>query len=299
MCLLLSEFRCFERLEYDWNSRVADGTTLKVTGRICKRWFDLMPAEIQPLIQRNKLKVEFLLPPHGRQQKQSALFPACDEHMQTVDSFVPVVVTLEVDSADAGTVVDQRQWAPNDPHAWIFLRDKCERVEISGNLDHPVYAPSFKHRGGADYLPEEHPIGVAADFFHFFLGRLVEGSFDDCIEGGRFAYQIRAASSTCPALFIDNGHERPGFEGLAFIFDKEAAPFLRDRQLPPHFVMRNPVRPSVKLSKKEFRQGIFGSTAELVLLAGEPICCEFESHNESLTLQERKLTVVKNAKVRH
>ena len=282
---------------------MADGTTENISCRIRERFNRLMPAGIPPLIQRTALKPEFLLPPHGRPtQKQSTLFLACDEHMQTMDSFVPVVpvvVTLEVDSADAGTVVDQRQWAPNDPHAWIFLRDKCERVEISGNLDHPVYAPSFKHRGGADYLPEEHPIGVAADFFHFFLGRLVEGSFDDCIEGGRFAYQIRAASSTCPALFIDNGHERPGFEGLAFIFDKEAAPFLRDRQLPPHFVMRNPVRPSVKLSKKEFRQGIFGSTAELVLLAGEPICCEFEFHDESLTLQERKLTVVKNAKVRH
>ena len=76
----------------------------------------------------------------------------------------------------------------------------------------------------------------------------MEGPIENCIEGGRFAYQIRAASSAGQALFIDNGHERPGFEGLA-------APLLAERRLLPHFVMKNPVRFS--LSKKEFRQGIF------------------------------------------
>jgi len=292
-------------LEHDWEDRIVDGTTDIIANRISHRFHWSMPKEIPPLISRDQLKVNFLTPPHGRpMQKATAtgLFAVCDINRQTVDSFVAVEVSssLEVDggggaaaaaAAAACTAVfeDERQWFPASQCAWQYLLKNFDRTEITGDSENPVFALSFKHPVGADYLPEDQAIGVAADFFHFFLGLLVEGSLEDCIENGRYAYQIRKASLAGPALCIDNGHVRPGFEGMDRVFDRLAAINLSGKGIFPHFVMRNPTRSSYTIkAPQEYCQAIFGASAQFTLLAGDPISLNFEVVPDMI-LQERQV----------
>jgi len=201
-------------LEHDYEARRADGTTENLSARIRNRFYLLMPAGIPPLIARDKVAAVYWTPPHGLPQQKLPVFLAeCDRNIKTIDTFFPV---LEVSAA---VVEDQRQWFPHGPRAWQYVRDKFDRIEISGNLEDPIFALSCKHIGGHDYLPEEHAIGMSPDFYHFFLGLLVEGLLEDCVENGRYAIQIRAESEAGGGrgLCIDNGHEKPGFEGLARI----------------------------------------------------------------------------------
>ena len=155
----------------------------------------------------------------------------------------------------------------------------------------PVFAACFKGRGGADYFPEEHPIGVAMDFFHFFLGLLVEGPIENCIERGRYAIQIRGKCQGRPALWIDNGHARPGFQCLSCIFDKQAAPHLLSRGISPHFLLRNPIKNKGITTTTESCEGIFGSSKQFeVFPVADPIFFEFELSN--LQIEERNCVVM-------
>ena len=273
--LIYYVFSGFERLEHDWDDRVADGSVITISRRIWKRFADQIP-EGMPCAPQITFKVEFSRPPHGfpHHRKTTSLFTMCATKNKILDKY-----------PDGGN--GKPQWIPEDPTAWQFLAENFERLDIGVEED-PVFAACFKGRGGVDFLPEEHPIGVAIGFFHFFLGLLVEGPITSCIEGGRYAIQIRAECHGRPSLWIDNGYTRPGFECLSCIFDKRAAPLLQCRGIAPHFLLRNP---SQSFTTTESCEGIFGSSQQFeVFPVADPICFEFERSN--VHIQERNCVVM-------
>ena len=276
--LIYSFFRGFERLEHDWDERIADGSEFLITRRIWSRFFKHIPAEM-PRAAQITFKADFLCPPHGfpHQKKTTSLFTTCATKNKILDKY-----------PNGGS--GKPQWIPEDPTAWQFLAENFERLDI-GDEENPVFAACFKGRGGVDYFPEEHPIGVAMDFFLFFLGLLVEGPIESCTERGRFAIQIRGECQERPALWIDNGHARPGFECLSCIFDKQAASLLLSRGISPHFLLRNPIKNKGITTTTAHCEGIFGSSKQFeVFPVADPICFEFERSN--LQIEERNCVVM-------
>ena len=276
--LIYSVFSGFERLEHDWDDRVADGSVITISRRIWRRFADQIPEGMSRAAQIT-FKVEFLRPPHGfpHQKKTTSLFTMCATKNQILDKY-------------PDGVNGEPQWIPEDPTAWQFLAENFERLDI-GDEENPVFAACFKGRGGVDYFPEEHPIGVAMDFFHFFLGLLVEGPITSCIEGGRYAIQIRGECHGRSALCIDNGYARPGFECLSCIFDKRAAPLLEIRGISPHFLLRNPIKNKGITTTTAHCEGIFGSSKQFeVFPVADPICFEFELSNQQI--EERNCVVM-------
>ena len=57
-------FRGFERLEHDWDDRIADGSEFLITRRIWSRFFKHIPAGMQRAAEIT-FKAEYLRPPHG------------------------------------------------------------------------------------------------------------------------------------------------------------------------------------------------------------------------------------------
>ena len=254
---------------------MADGSVITISRRIWRRFADQTPAEM-PRAPQITFKVEFSRPPHGfpHHRKTTSLFTMCATKNKILDEY-----------PDGGN--GKPQWIPEDPTAWQFLAENFERLDIGVDED-PVFAACFKGRGGVDFLPEEHPIGVAIGFFHFFLGLLVEGPITSCIEGGRYAIQIRAECHGRPSLWIDNGCTRPGFECLSRIFDKRAAPLLQSRGISPHFSLKNPIQ---NFTTTEPCEGIFGSSQQFeVFPVADPISFEFEISN--VQVQERNCVVM-------
>ena len=246
-CLLLPVFRFFERSEHDFQSKLANGTVAKITHRIQVRFLRNMPADIPR--QEPSGKKKWLIPPFGFPTiRDGRLFNLCRDNRTQLDYFTGTGATT--------------QWFPANPVAWLFLPQQFDRIIIGHDLGHPIYTVCLKFPSG-----EDHPTWISQDFFHFFLGGLVEGTVADCTESGRFAIMIRAATSARAALFIDNGLPRPGFEYFARIFDRKAELVLQ--HVSGHqFQLKNP--PGAQLDS--CCQGLFAPDAgTLNLIPGESI----------------------------
>jgi hypothetical protein len=220
---LLYLFRFFEKLEHDFVSCSEDRATEIISFRIRRRFIRHKPKEIPR--EKPSGEQKWFIPPFGLPTKKQGqrLNTLLAENKAQLDSFGGSAATKE------------QQWFPTNPKAWLFFLQHFDRTEMELTPGQHVSTVSLKFPANG----EDHPMWMCSDFFHFFLGGLVEGSETDCTENGRFAIEIRAKSITRPALFIDNGLQRPGFENLSRIFDREA-----DRLLVggsgPVFRFRNP-----------------------------------------------------------
>jgi len=284
--------------------------------RIYVRFFNILKQEEIP--STGKLKIKFLTSPLGLPSKPF-LHNVLKENMDTIDSFVvgqhehqhQVISTCTGEeegstsaaaaaaAAAAATADVPPQWHPHETQGWDFLRREFVRVNISDDEETPICTLSGKcnRDDAAESANAEDPaIGFADSFFHCFPGLVVEGTLDDCVDRGRFALQIRAWSENGPALFIDNGRQRPGYEELACCFDSCAADIFITKTISPHFVLKNPEQPRTQLST--FCLGTFGATKEHVLQAGEPIYFDFVL-GSAMRLQERKKPRNAKNKVRH
>ena len=276
---------------------MADGSFRIISERIYTR---LREYRQQAEIPIGKLKIKFLTSPLGLPNKQP-LQAALDENIATIDSFAVCdhqTSACTVEEATPADVAVAQQWLPHGTPTWDFLLREFVRVELSGDVDAPIFTLCGKyHDGGAESADAEDPaIGFAENFFHCFPGLLVEGTIEECVSSGRYALQIRGESATLPALFIDNGRPRPGYEDLVCCFDSEAASFFEGKSRSPHFVLRNPDRP--RALKSTACLGTFGATREHVLQAGEPIFFHFVRPSEMILQERRAPRIVKN-KVRH
>jgi len=287
---------------------VADGSFQTISSRIYKRFREF---RLRAGIPIGQLKIKFLTSPLGLPSKPF-LHEVLKENMDTIDSFVvgqhehQVISTCTGEeegstsaAAAAATADVPPQWHPHGTEGWDFLRREFVRVNISDDEETPIFTLSGKcnRDDDAESANAEDPaIGFAESFFHCFPGLVVEGTLDDCVARGRFALQIRAMSVNGPAMFIDNGRPRPGYEDLACCFDSYAAEIFTSKEISPHFVLRNPEQPRAPLSI--FCLGIFGATKEHVLQAGEPIYFNFVRGVE-MSLQERKKPRNAKNKVRH
>ena len=287
---------------------MADGSFQTISWRIYKR---LQESRRQAEIPIGQLKIKFLTSPLGLPSKPF-LHEVLKENMDTIDSFVvgqhehQVISTCTGEeegstsaAAAAATADVPPQWHPHGTEGWDFLRREFVRVNISDDEETPIFTLSGKcnRDDAAESANAEDPgIRFADSFFHCFPGLVVEGILDDCVDRGRFALQIRAWSENGPALFIDNGRQRPGYEELACCFDSCAADIFITKTISPHFVLKNPEQPRTQLST--FCLGTFGATKEHVLQAGEPIYFDFVL-GSAMRLQERKKPRNAKNKVRH
>ena len=267
-CLLLSFFRFFETLEHDFESSFEDGTVQKISDRIRKRFCDHMPMHIpreKPSGEQKWLTQPFGLP----KWKQARLYTLLAQNKAQLDSF----------GGSAATT--QRKWFPYDSGAWLFFHEHFERTEMELTPGQPVSTACLKIPADGD----EDPMWMCSDFFHFLVGGLVEGSETDCTENGRFAIKIRAESLTRPALFIDNGLQRPSFEHLSRIFDRQAD---QQKGSGPVFWLRNPTGFWVEtclqglLAPAELHQ-------PLRLFPGE--CVRFQFQHEMVVQMQKPLKV--------
>ena len=215
---------------------------------------------------------KWLTPPFGLPaRKQARLYTFMAQNKAQLDSF----------GGSAATT--QEQWFPANPEAWLFFLQHFDRTEMELTPGQPVSTACLKFPANGD----EDPMWMCSDFFHFFLGGLVEGSETDCTENGRFAIEIRAKSLTRAALFIDNGLQRPGFESLSCIFDRQADQLLQGGS-GPVFRLRNPTGTWVE----QCLQGLLAPAAEhqpLRLFPGE--CVRFQFQHDMVVQMQKPLKV--------
>ena len=270
-CLLalLSFFRFFERLEHDFESRFEDRTAEKISDRIRMRFTRHMPMDIPR--EKPSGEQKWLTPPFGLPaRKQARLYTFMAQNKAQLDSF----------GGSAATT--QEQWFPANPEAWLFFLQHFDRTEMELTPGQPVSTACLKFPANGD----EDPMWMCSDFFHFFLGGLVEGSETDCTENGRFAIEIRAKSLTRAALFIDNGLQRPGFESLSCIFDRQADQLLQGGS-GPVFRLRNPTGTWVE----QCLQGLLAPALDqpLRLFPGE--CVRFQFQHDMVVQMQKPLKV--------
>jgi hypothetical protein len=221
-CSLFYFFRFFERLEHDFEFCSEDRNTEKISDRIRRRFTRHMSIDIPREKPSNEKK--WFTPPFGLPTKKlgARLYTLLAQNKAQLDSF-------------EGSAATTQKWFPYDSGPWLFFHEHFDRTEMESTPGQPVSTACLKMPAHGD----EDPMWMCSEFFHFFLGGLVEGSETDCTENGRFAIKIRAKSLTRPALFIDNGLQRPSFEHLSQIFDRQADRLLEGGS-GPVFRLRNP-----------------------------------------------------------
>ena len=132
--LIYSFFRGFERLEHDWDDRIADGSEFLITRRIWSRFFKHIPAGMKRAAEIT-FKAEYLRPPHGfpHQKRLKTLSTACATKNKILDEF-------------PGGGNGEPQWIPEDLTAWQFLAENFERLDIGDEVN-PVFAAILQRPG--------------------------------------------------------------------------------------------------------------------------------------------------------